>query len=457
MAHAASAIRQQDEKIPQDKLGLPFLALLLFPIFDYGRPANPLYIPMVTSIGLFLAWLIYPTKKWNVQIKCLLILLVVMVLDVVLATNTFAAYGTTVTMGITWLCVCIPLIHFVDSPRKVKIFINTLIGVFLYIGIYAIFHAGYGPGGSEGAQDENYVSAMMSIAIPLAYFSIPAAETKLGKVFFMAAIGIFGVAVIISFSRGGFLGMAGALLYCILNSPKKWQALIILTLMAVLAGAVAGPEYWEEMGTITDTKESTADLRIEFWTIAWRMFLANPVTGVGPGNYRWNVGDYQSAEQLEKFGHPLTNSVVVHSTYFEILAELGLAGSVLFLILLLKSSQQLLQVSLDKRYEIPHVETSAPSANSETLRVIRSVQQMRFFSRAIMGSLIGFVIPAAFISFTYFSHFWLLTALAVACHDVALKTFAIYDVRTGRVGAINTQNINVVLPASFGLEGSRNS
>jgi len=446
MAHAALAIRQQAEKTPREKLGLPFLALLLFPVFDYGRPANPLFIPMVISIGLFLAWLIYPIKKWNVQINCLLILLAVMVLDIVFATNWFAAYGTTLTMGITWLCICIPLIHFVDSPRKVKLFINTLIGVFLYIGIYAIFHAGYGPGGSEGAQDENYVSAMMSIAIPLAYFSVPAAETKLGKVFFSAAIGIFVVATIVSFSRGGFLGMAGALLYCILNSQKKKQALIILTLMAVLAGAVAGPEYWEEMGTITDTKESTADLRIEFWTIAWRMFLANPVIGVGPGNYRWNIGDYQSAEQLEKFGHPLTASVVVHSTYFEILAELGLVGMLLFLILLLKSFQELRQVNLDQRYEIPHAKAIAPSVNSETLQVIKNVQQMRLFSRAIIGGLIGFLIPAAFISFTFFSHFWLLIAMAVACHDVALKTFRIYDVRIGRLGAVSQSKMNVALP-----------
>jgi len=315
------------------------------------------------------------------------------------------------------------LIHFIDSLRKIRIFVNLLIVVFLYVGVWAIFHEGFGPAGSAGAQDENYTSAMMCIGLPLAYFSIPLTDRPAVKMFYGAALGVYATAVVVSFSRGGFVGFVGVVLFCILNSPRKKQALIALAIGALLVLMVAGPSYWEEMGTITDTKEATADLRLEFWTIAWRMFVHNPLMGVGPGNFRWNVGDYQSVEQLEKFGHLLTNSVVVHSTYFEILSELGLVGGVLFVTILFRTFKDLRRIRSDERLraDAGNADQPEPISGNERLSPTDS-RQLQYYSLAIMGSLVGYLLPAAFISFTYFSHFWLLAALAVALNEVAKET-----------------------------------
>jgi uncharacterized membrane protein len=49
-------------------------------------------------------------------------------------------------------------------------------------------------------------------------------------------------------------------------------------------------------------------------------------------------------------------------------------------------------------------------------------RQLQYYSLAIMGSLVGYLLPAAFISFTYFSHVWVLIALAVALNEVAKAT-----------------------------------
>jgi len=192
---------------------------------------------------------------------------------------------------------------------------------------------------------------------------------------------------------------------------------------ALLVLMVAGPGYWKEMETISDTKEATADLRLEFWTIAWRMFVHNPLMGVGPGNYRWNIGDYQSVEQLEKFGHPLTNSVVVHSTYFEVLSELGLVGSALFVTILFRTFKDLRRIRSDERLraDAGNAGQREPISGNERLSPTDS-QQLQYYSLAIMGSLVGYLLPAAFVSFTYFSHFWLLIALAVALNEVARET-----------------------------------
>jgi O-antigen ligase len=416
-------------------LGLPFYLLLLYPIFDYGRPSNPMGIPLIVSLLLVMAWIVTPAKKVNLQIVCFVLLLVAMSVGIFTATNNYSARQAVGAMAIILLCICIPLIHFIDSLRKIKIFVNVLVVVFTYVGVWAIFHQGFGPGGAEAAQDENYLAAMMCIALPLAYFSIPLTDRRAGKILYWAAIGVFVTATVISRSRGGFLGLVGVLLFCTLNSPMKKRALVVLVIGCVLTLMVAtaiGPSersgrsrtgsYWEEMETITNTKESTADMRLELWAIAWRMFVHNPLMGVGPDNYRWNVGDYQSDEQFEKFRHSLTMSVVVHSTYLEILSELGLIGGALFGAILFRTFRQLRRISSVERYR-GHAGNDGkrdPISGNEIVTPNDS-RQLQYYSIAIMGSLVGYLLPAAFVSFTYFSHFWLLVALAVALNEIARK------------------------------------
>ena len=61
---------------------------------------------------------------------------------------------------------------------------------------------------------------------------------------------------------------------------------LVIGIIALAALIFAGSEYWAEMATITDTSEPTADIRLEIWKVGLRMWEANPVFGVGPGNFR---------------------------------------------------------------------------------------------------------------------------------------------------------------------------
>ena len=195
-----NSIRSIDEKaaatLPRrhERLGLPFLLLLLYPVFDYGRPPNPMGIPMIISLLLVVAWIAIPVKKTNLQILCFWLLLGAMSIGAVIAVNNYSAFEAITAIAIILVCICIPLIHFIDSLRKIRIFVNTLILVFLYVGVWALFHGGMGPGGSAGAQDENYTSAIMSMAIPFAYFSIPLTDRRAGKIFYYShRVALFGI------------------------------------------------------------------------------------------------------------------------------------------------------------------------------------------------------------------------------------------------------------------------
>jgi O-antigen ligase len=376
-------------------------------------------LPLIISALLFINWLLLPAKKWNPQIVCFFLLLGEMLLNIPLAENNFAAFWTTYGLVVIFLFICIPLIHFVNSVRKVTILVNTYLLVFLYVGLFAIFHGGMGPAMNWGGQDENYTSAMMCMAIPLAYFSLYIAKDGLKKkLSLLFTLGVYVLAVVVGLSRGGFVGVVVVFLYCLFKSPKKWTGIALGAVAVTLLLTLTSDQYWQEMNTITDTNEATADLRLEAWTIAFRMFQDHPVFGVGPGNFVWNAPAYQSAEQFEKFGRSLF--LLTHSVFFEILAELGLVGIGLFGAVLYYNCKDLKFVTreLQKRREDLREETKQRGEEYQAL--CNDCERIRYYGYGLMGSMLGFLAPFAFVAGAYQSYFWIITAMIVALKEAAV-------------------------------------
>ena len=112
-----------------------------------------------------------------------------------------------------------------------------------------------------------------------------------------------------------------------------------ITLMLVGAYLV----YWSlgitSANSIGLSKVGTsADARFIWWVSSFFMWLDNPWTGVGLGNFKFNVDEYmlQAHDLLgfveyESMGY--TNWA--HNEFFQLLAEVGIVGIVIFLIFLL--------------------------------------------------------------------------------------------------------------------------
>src|SRR5207302_4902709 len=94
---------------------------------------------------------------------------VVMAVGVPLAANGYAAFWATYGMAVLLLSICAPLPSLVTSVRRIKLWSYAFLAVALYVGGWASLHGGYGPSAAGGGQDENYIAAMMGMAIPLAY------------------------------------------------------------------------------------------------------------------------------------------------------------------------------------------------------------------------------------------------------------------------------------------------
>ena len=129
----------------------------------------------------------------------------------------------------------------------------------------------------------------------------------------LASIGV----LVLSFSRGGFVGLA-CLLLTLIVVERKNKPLFLFGLSLVAASIVLIPGvYWERVASVFDfaakrSGDYSIYTRIETMRIALRLGLAHPLLGVGMGNF-------------------IPHGLTVHSAFLQIISELGLVALSIFI------------------------------------------------------------------------------------------------------------------------------
>jgi O-antigen ligase len=119
--------------------------------------------------------------------------------------------------------------------------------------------------------------------------------------------------------------LAGAWLLTALRGPMRWLALLApLAVLSYVLIAAPGP-LWDRFVDAHGNSDITAEVRTQFWKEAVRLAEAYPVFGCGMGTYR-------SAIQQFRDSAPLGLVEFAHNDYLQILAEMGMAGSVAWLV-----------------------------------------------------------------------------------------------------------------------------
>ncbi len=158
---------------------------------------------------------------------------------------------------------------------------------------------------------------------------------------------VLGSALLASLSRGGLLGMAGAVLVVLLLGSRAMRRLTLAGGAAVLALAiVAGlalPDRVTDptldaalaavnvrtVASTPATPENWSVLeRLSQWHAGLRMFQDNYLTGIGVGNYDAYYPEVALPDWQQPLGH-------AHNLYLNIAAETGLLGLGAYLVLAL--------------------------------------------------------------------------------------------------------------------------
>lgn len=308
------------------------------------------------------------------------------------ATNTHLAYNTTTKM-LVYMPFIISTIVLVNDVERLRKIVTLYIILMIYISLYSITHGGIGSG--NYFMDENDVSLFINMWVPFCYFLFVYETRWIRKAFYLIGLMIGLVAVIATFSRGGFVGLLCVGFVIWLFSPRKMLSVIAICCIAAVLYFTSSEEYKREMSTVTDTQDDTASSRLKSWATGWDMFVDNPL-GVGGGNFAINFNKYQE----DRFKRGMWGRVA-HSLWFTLIPELGLIGIFVYL--------RLLYLNIRNIFYIKQIKWGSDEDH----------QYMYALSLAFIASLAGFFSSATFISVLYYPHYWYMTALIVVATIIA--------------------------------------
>ncbi len=370
----------------------PYIGIYLFFLAEYIRPDY--YIPALRSLRIFilievvtlLSWIFHMIKTrkrliWPKFNWIYLAFLGVIATTVLTAWNNRMAYDTFQSMSINFMIYLIA-INVVDSLKRM----NSLIWA-LFIVHFSFAIKGIISGGMAGAAlmgDENDFALAMNMMIPFAFFMFLGVKNIFKKFGILVIMVTLALAVISSMSRGGWVGLTVTIIFCVIKSKKVFVSLLITAVLTVAIISFAPSKYWDEVKTISDTREATAASRISYWKAAVQMFLDYPITGVGASNGGIRMPDYYkgAGDRATTWGRAF------HGTLPQILAELGSLGIICYLLMLFYAFKYLHKLSLRK--------SDDPDDNTAVL------------ANAIMVSIISYLTTATFLSTAYAPQIWTL-------------------------------------------------
>ena len=405
---AAASVRATAEKVAPAALGLPFLIVLAYIFVEYGRPQDWIGViaklrPGLLTLGAGMLALV-GTRSFSIPKPGLYMIgfLCVMAAGIPFAVNNGQAYLATKDYAIFIFGAVFPIMMFVDSYRKAMIFFRVWVAIHISLAIFGIKNNGVGVGAF--LTDENDFALVINMVLPYAVFLLPTTTSWKGKILLLGATAIFFFAVVASFSRGGFLGLVAAGVFIWLKSPRKAASLAGIVVLAGVMSFFVPQKYWNEMKTIetADNENDTGHKRLYYWGLGWRMYLDHFLIGAGPKGFQFESFKYESDTEIAK-GHHVWGKAS-HSLYFTLLPEEGTLGVIMFMGVMLTSTNMRRKISKD----FTELQKTRPEAVTQSLRTIF------LLSRAADVSLVGFLVTGAFITVLYYPHFWLLAAFSVA-------------------------------------------
>jgi putative inorganic carbon (HCO3(-)) transporter len=241
-------------------------------------------------------------------------------------------------MSLAWLeflfrllLICLLGISLVSDQKRFRMTLAVIAASFGFHAAKAGLMSFLGGGlrfaeGLAGAYvDNNGYAVAMAMIAPLLVAAGQNIKHRWAKYAFYAAAPFSVVAVVSTFSRGGFLAVgSGALAFAALQR-RRFAAFALVGALAVPVAAfmAAQPGYLDRLNTIRtyeEVDERSALGRLHFWRVAIDMARDRPF-GIGLFSYEAAYDRYDTS--LGQYGQRRS----VHSSHFQALAETGFLGA----------------------------------------------------------------------------------------------------------------------------------
>jgi O-antigen ligase len=203
-----------------------------------------------------------------------------------------------------------------------------------------------------------------------------------------------------TFSRAGIVALAAVILAGIVYGGRWRSGFVALALVVAVVGFVYVNEATSGAAGRLSSENSSG--RVDIWNVGLRMVKANPVGGVGSGNFTTAEPHYLLAPgSIERPELIIDTPLVAHNIYLHVLAEMGFVGLSLFLaVLALSVGSAIRAVSMFRR---------------------RREHLLEVLGRALVIALAGVLAADFFASEQYSKQLWLLLAMGPALLAIARR------------------------------------
>lgn len=222
--------------------------------------------------------------------------------------------------------------------------------------------------------DPNDLALVLITAIPMCLCWLTDPTKRMTRPFWFGLLLLFGYALMLTYSRGGFLAfLAGLATLFHLKFGSKKTILLGLMFLPVLFIVFAG-----RMTSIS-ADEGTGQSRIQLWSDGLYIFRLSPLFGIGMDNF------------LQFSSH------VVHHSFIHCFTELGLIGGTLFL--------GAFYFALKGMYDL-RAKADDPAGTEADL-------ELRRLHPFLMATLVAYTIGICFLSRSYVVPTYMMLGMAV--------------------------------------------
>lgn len=306
---------------------------LLFPGLGQIR------IELVAAIIVFLSMFLKGGTITRIVHQRNIIHKYVIILTIICLFSTFFAVNISVSWGLGYLeylkvfFFYLMIVGSIQKASDLKLFIWSFILITIWIGYEPVanYFAGivvvertYGAAaiGSVGfAAGHVGLANTLCQGMPMTYFWFKFQKSRVMKSILFLALGFLITGVVLSKSRGGFLGMLAVASGTIYFAESRKKAAIMVVFVFILLIPFVGNNYWDHISSISSGifgSRSSSDRYLGL-VHGIEILFKRPILGAG-------IGCYAEARSMY-FGYNFYS----HNLYGELFGELGIASVVWFL------------------------------------------------------------------------------------------------------------------------------
>jgi putative inorganic carbon (hco3(-)) transporter len=396
---------------------ITFIGLWLFTVVLYLRPAEFYPSPVTASIALIIALgtlaFYIPSQLSSdgtlttrpPEVNLVLLFMIAGLLSVPLAINPRVAWSEFSGTFIRCIVMFIVIVNVLRTRARLNGLLFLAIVSAVWLSVDAINDFRLGLANVEGYRasgtgtgifgNTNDMALHVVTILPIGIALVFGSRNIFGKLVFVACSLVMLAAVVLSYSRGAFLGLIVILIFMALKLGPRHRFGVVLCV--VLLGAAVllflpdnyGGRLLSILMPSLDTGGSADARRGELFRSLY-VSLRHPLLGIGMANYQ---------SEMSYRGQ------VTHNAYTQVACEMGVAALICYTMFIVKPLRKLGQIAR---------ETFATRQSSKYF----------YLSVGLQASLLGYMVSSFFLSVAYLWYIYYLVGFAICLRRL-------YEAETG--------------------------